>query len=32
MEYGRRNKIRTGKHLEINQPPAGERREKAGLK
>lgn len=30
MEYGRCNQIRTGKHLEIDHPPAGERREKAG--
>lgn len=31
MEYGRCNQIRTGKHLEIDHPPAGERREKAGI-
>lgn len=30
MEYGRCNQIRTGKYLEIDQPPAGERREKEG--
>lgn len=31
MEYGRCNQIRTEKHLEIDHPPAGERREKEGI-